>query len=187
MTENKNLSRRTFLGLAGAAVLTIGAAAWSVPAQATPLTTLPRRTLNFFNTHTNERIGGTYAVNGKYDGRVLNNFNYILRDHRSEEQASIDPKLFDQLSRLQALLQNHDTIEIISGYRSPSSNRMLASNSSGVARNSYHTRAQAIDIRIPSMPIGYVHRAAMSMRAGGVGYYPDSEFVHVDTGPVRAW
>lgn len=184
--SNPILNRRKFLGLSAAAV-TVGAATLSVPAKALPYYTFPVRELTFFNTHTNEMFRGAYYYAGGYDRTIMSQFCYLLRDHRSEEVARIDYRLFDVLHNLQASLQNFGTIEIISGYRSPQSNAMLASFSSGVAKNSYHMRGQAVDIRMDGIPTEYLHNAALSLGAGGVGYYPASDFVHVDTGPVRTW
>lgn len=184
--SSKKLSRRSFLTLAAASAGVV-ASALTVPAQARSFYNFPKRALNFFNTHTNEMVGGTYWVNGVYDRRVLGQFCYIMRDHRAEELTRIDPKLFDILHVLQSRLGNFDTLEVISGYRSPTTNANLASRRSGVAKNSYHVKGQAIDIRIPSIETSTIHRAALSLDAGGVGYYRDSDFVHLDTGPVRAW
>jgi uncharacterized protein YcbK (DUF882 family) len=181
-----SLSRRKFLSLSGAALAT-GAATLSVPAQAISFYDPRVRRLSFVNTHTNETYSGTYFYNGGYDRSVMSQFSYLMRDHRNEEIARIDYRLFDMIHYLQARLQNFDTVNIISGYRSPETNARLASTRSGVARNSYHIRGQATDIRIPSVPTDYIHRAALSMNAGGVGFYRDSDFVHVDTGPVRTW
>lgn len=179
------LTRRRFIKLGGALALT--ASTLSVPAQARPFYAYSKRTLNFHNTHTDEVMGGTYFVDGRYDARVLGQFCYILRDHRAEEETRIDPRLFDVLHVLQTSLRNFDTIDVISGYRSPQTNRWLAAQSNGVAKNSYHMKGQAIDLRLNGTPLDYVYRAALSLRAGGVGYYPASDFVHVDTGPVRSW
>lgn len=182
----KLLSRRSFLTLA-AATVAVGGSALTVPAQAMPFYDSRIRRLTFFNTHTNETLSGSYFHNGGYDRAALRNFAYILRDHRTGDEAYIDPRLFDVLHHLQARLGNYDTLNVISGYRSPASNAWLSSRSRGVAHNSYHIKGQAIDIRIPEVPTEYIHRAALSLQAGGVGYYRDSDFVHVDTGPVRTW
>lgn len=184
--EKKLLSRRSFITMAAAAVA-VGGSTLSVPAQAVPFYDNRVRRLTFFNTHTNETLSGAYFHNGGYDRNALRNFAYILRDHRTGDEAYIDPKLFDVLHVLQSRLRNFDTVNVISGYRSPASNAWLASRSNGVAHNSYHVKGQAIDIRIPEIPTEYIHRAALSLQAGGVGYYRDSDFVHVDTGPVRTW
>ncbi|MDX1921889.1 MAG: YcbK family protein [Alphaproteobacteria bacterium] len=181
-----SLNRRKFLGLSATA-LAVGASTLTVPAQAIPFYNYPVRQLTFVNTHTNEIYRGTYFYNGGYDRAVMSQFSYLMRDHRAEEVARIDYRLFDVLHRLQASLRNFDAVQLISGYRSPQTNAMLASRSSGVAKNSYHVKGQATDIRMDGIPTEYVHRAALSLAAGGVGYYPASDFVHVDTGPVRTW
>lgn len=186
MNPAGKLSRRRFLRLSAAA-LVLPSAVLSVPAQARTFFNHPERQLNFFNTHTNEIMGGTYWQRGRYNPSILRGFCYILRDFRAEESCRIDPKLFDTLFALQARLQDFSTIDVISGYRSQATNLWLRRTHTGVAKDSYHTKGQAIDIRVPGVPIDYVHRAALSLQAGGVGYYPDSDFVHIDTGPVRTW
>lgn len=184
---NKLLSRRAFVALSAAALAVSAGATLTVPAQARSFYDPKVRKLSFYNTHTNERVSGTFWANGEYDNTVLRQFATVLRDHRTGDISRIDPKLYDLLHKLQTRLNNHDTLHIISGYRSPRSNRWLASQSNGVAKNSYHTRGQAIDIRMTSEPTPYIQRAALSLQSGGVGYYRSSDFVHVDTGPVRSW
>lgn len=186
MLKKPALNRRKFLGMSAAA-LTVGASTLTVPAQALPFYNYPVRKLSFFNTHTNEMYTGAYYYAGGYDRSVMSQFSYLMRDHRNEEVARIDYRLFDLLHHLQARLQNFGVVQLVSGYRSPASNALLASASSGVAKNSYHMRGQATDIRMDGVPTEYIHRAALSLGAGGVGFYPDSDFVHVDTGPVRTW
>jgi uncharacterized protein YcbK (DUF882 family) len=186
MTASKKLSRRRFLSVSAAA-LGATTALLTVPAQARTFFNYPARRLTFFNTHTNETFSGAYWNSGNYDTRVMQNFYYALRDHRTNQMARMDPRLFDLLHNLQARLQNFSTIDVISGYRSPASNSFLAAKSDGVAKGSYHMKGQAIDIRIPGIDTSYIHQAALKMKAGGVGYYASSDFVHVDTGPVRTW
>jgi len=186
MNKKTALNRRKFLGLSAAA-LTVGASSLAVPAQAIPFYNPRARQLSFYNTHTNEIYSGVYYYSGGYDRTVMSQFSYMMRDHRNEEVARIDYRLFDLIHRIQASLQYFGVVQLISGYRSPESNALLASTSSGVAKNSYHLRGQATDIRIDGVPTEYVHRAALSLGAGGVGYYQESDFVHVDTGPVRTW
>ena len=113
--------------------------------------------------------------------------NHILRDFRSGETHVMDLRLMDLLHDLKFSLENDRAIEIISGYRSPLTNRHLAEIGGGVAKNSYHMRGMAIDIRLDGTPLSHVHQIALNMERGGVGYYPDSQFVHVDVGPVRRW
>lgn len=186
MSGNKLLSRRTFVTLSAASLLA-GATTWTVPAQARSFYDPKIRQLTFHNTHTNEVVSGSFWKNGQYDNGTLRKFASVMRDWRTGDMARIDPRLFDLLHHLQARLNNHDTVQIISGYRSPVSNGWLAARSSGVAKHSYHMKGQAIDIRMASVPTSHIQRAALSLEAGGVGYYRDSDFVHVDTGPVRSW
>lgn len=186
MSKKPALNRRKFLGLSAAA-LTVGASSLTVPAQAIPFYNSQVRQLSFLNTHTNEMYKGVYYYGGGYDRTVMSQFSYLMRDHRSEEVARIDYRLFDLLHQIQARLQYFNVVQLISGYRSPQSNALLASASSGVAKNSYHLRGQATDIRIDGVPTEYVHRVALELGVGGVGYYPENDFVHVDTGPVRTW
>ncbi len=146
-----------------------------------------RRALSFHNLHTDEKVHVQYWQNGRYDPNACERINHILRDHYSGDEHPIDLRLIDMLYDLQGKLKNDNPIEIISGYRSPRTNLRLASMSDGVAKNSYHTRGMAIDIRMAGTPLPHIHNVALAMRRGGVGYYPDSQFVHVDVGPLRRW
>lgn len=145
------------------------------------------RALSFHNMHTDERLHVNYWHDGAYDRMAWGKINYILRDHYSGDIHPMNIRLMDLLYDLQSRLKNHGVIEVVSGYRSPKTNLMLARLSDGVAKNSYHCKGMAIDIRLPSSPLSSVYDVALAMRKGGVGYYPDSEFVHVDVGPVRTW
>ncbi|HSN31208.1 MAG TPA: DUF882 domain-containing protein, partial [Ideonella sp.] len=111
----------------------------------------------------------------------------LLRDFRSGEVAAIDPALLDLLHALAMTTGAQGPFEVISGFRSPATNEMLRHRSSGVASGSLHMLGQAIDIRVAGVPLAGLRNAALSLRAGGVGFYPASDFVHVDTGRVRAW
>jgi len=111
----------------------------------------------------------------------------VLRDHRTGIEGAIDPKLLDLLHALRAVLGTSRAFQVISGYRSPATNQMLAASSRGVARDSLHTRGMAIDIRIPGVALEHLRDAAMRLKGGGVGYYAQSNFVHVDVGRVRSW
>lgn len=178
------LSRRGFLRFS----LGVGAGLVAVPALArVALPQSGERALAFYNTHTGEQTRATYWADGEYVASELATLDRLLRDHRSGEVAAMDPRLFDILHDLQQLTAASGTFQIISGYRSPVTNAQLHSKSGGVARNSLHTRAQAIDIRLPGVALRDLHRAALSLRAGGVGYYANSDFIHIDTGRVRAW
>ncbi|MFO1299302.1 MAG: DUF882 domain-containing protein [Burkholderiaceae bacterium] len=144
--------------------------------------------LAFVNTHTGETLDVVYREGPQYLTDAIAEIDRVLRDHRSGEVHPIDRALLDQLDRLGALLgTGSKPFHVISGYRSPATNAMLHARSGGVATRSLHMSGQAIDIRMPGVPLATLHRAARSLQAGGVGYYPRSEFVHVDTGRVRAW
>jgi len=144
--------------------------------------------LAFVNTHTSESLRVVYREGPRYLTEALARIDQVLRDHRTGDVHPIDPALLDQLDRLAAMLGvGRDPYHVISGYRSPRSNSMLASRSGGVAKKSLHMSGQAIDIRIPGVPLARVHEVALDMKAGGVGYYPGSDFVHLDSGRVRNW
>src|SRR5262245_14623973 len=146
MSNLSRLSRRHFLKLsaATAAVGAAGTAAWLVPAQPREIfTPPPSRKLFLYNTHTNESLATPYWVDGAYDKKGLQGFNRLLRDHRSGDVTRIDPHLFDLLFKLQARLKHFSWIEVVSGYRSPATNRWLASFHSGVAKHSFHIHGKA--------------------------------------------
>jgi uncharacterized protein YcbK (DUF882 family) len=181
------LTRRTFLGFGAAA-----AAGALVPqaAQASPSRRRIERALSFFNTHTGERLSATYCCNGEYQSDALKAINYILRDFRANEVKPIDPKLLDLLHELGGVLETGQPFHIISGYRSPHTNSVLRAHGglqSGVASRSLHMVGKAVDIRVPGVKLDHLRGAAHSLKVGGVGYYPASNFVHVDTGRVRYW
>ena len=186
--ENSNiaLSRRGFLtSIAGVAVTlaTPGAIASAVPA----LIPGRDRELSFYNTHTGEKLSATFWSDGKYLDDGVEEINWILRDHRAGIASPIDPKLLDLLYQLQAKVEHQGEFHIISGYRSPTTNNMLNKQSSGVAKRSYHMLGKAIDVRLPGFDSSQLHKAAISLKGGGVGYYSSSNFVHLDVGRVRYW
>ncbi len=141
----------------------------------------------FRHAHTGETFAGVYRVGDKYLPEAFERMNYVLRDFRTEEVFPMDPRILDILSLLYQRLDASEAYQVLSGYRSPKTNAMLRGESSGVARNSFHMYGQAIDIRIPGQNTKIVRNTALDLRAGGVGYYPRSNFVHVDTGKVRSW
>ena len=150
----------------------------------------PERTLSFFNTHTGERLKVAYCCGGEYQPNALKLINTILRDHRANEVKPIDPKLLDLLHELGGVLETDQPYHVISGYRSPHTNGTLQARggaSTGVATKSLHMVGKAIDIRLPGVKLDHLRGAARSLKLGGVGYYPSSNFVHVDTGRVRFW
>jgi len=175
-------NRRDFLrgSLAGGLAL-ITSPAWSraiVPDE---------RRLRFYNTHTGEQLSATYWAEGQYQAGELTAIDRLLRDHRTGEIRSIDRRLFDILHALQQHSGGRGTYEVISGYRSPVTNRQLRRAGGGVAKDSLHTRARAIDVRLPGVALADLRQAALDLRAGGVGYYPSSNFIHLDTGRIRRW
>ena len=147
------------------------------------------KTISLYNTHTGEFIKNcTYCENGKYDREALRYINYILRDYRNDEMTDMSVELLDYIHDIQVLLgKQKKEIEIISGYRSRSTNNYLRHHTRGVAKKSYHMLGKAMDIRIPNVSTKHLRKAALALRKGGVGYYPRSGFVHIDVGPVRAW
>ena len=150
----------------------------------------PERVLSFFNTHTGERLETAYCCGGEYQPDALEKVNFILRDFRANEIKPIDPRLLDLLHDLRGTLTTDQPLHIISGYRSPQTNAMLRARGgkeTGVASGSLHMVGQAIDIRIPGIQLDHLRAAARSLKRGGVGFYPASNFVHVDTGRVRYW
>lgn len=184
--ENRHilLSRRGFLtSLAGAAV------SLAAPGALASIATAPARDreLAFYNTHTGEKLSTTFWSGGSYLDDGIAEISWLLRDHRAEETSNMDPKLLDLLYTLQQKVGHGGEYHVISAYRSPATNAMLSKQSSGVAKRSYHMLGQAIDIRLPGFDTRELHRAARSLKAGGVGYYSRSDFVHVDTGRVRYW
>jgi uncharacterized protein YcbK (DUF882 family) len=144
--------------------------------------------LRLYHTHTGERIDIVYRHGDVFLPEAEEQLDHFLRDHRTGEVKHYDPRLFDILSQLTGAVGHPGAeIEIICGYRSSWSNEFLRERSSGVARNSLHMQAHAIDIRIPGVSTLALRDAALALRQGGVGYYPRSGFVHVDTGRVRTW
>lgn len=146
-----------------------------------------QRRLALFNTHTYESIDICYFDQGTYCKEAVADINYILRDHRCGKVHPIDLRLLDQLYAIKLKLKPQTAFHIISGYRSPATNVMLRKRTKGVARTSYHTKGQAIDIRLPGQHTDGLRDICIAMKSGGVGHYPDSNFVHLDTGPVRHW
>ncbi|MEM7208061.1 MAG: DUF882 domain-containing protein [Pseudomonadota bacterium] len=176
-------SRRRFIcGLAALGALSVNPALANFVA---PLTGC--RSLKLNNLHTGETISTIYWENGQYHEQALLELNHVLRDHRSNEVSDIDRNLLDMLAELQNSTGNTNPWDVISAFRSESTNAKLRKAGSGVAKKSYHCLGRAIDVRLPGTALTDLHKAALAMKSGGVGYYPKSDFVHVDTGPVRRW
>lgn len=178
-------AKRRLILKAGAAALAVGFAG---RAAATPaLMAVTERRLRLFNTHTGEQSDTVYWAEGDYQRDGLAELDRLLRDHRSGDIATMDTGLFDLLFSLSAALDTQQRFHVISGYRSPASNALLHERSDGVAKHSLHMDGLAIDIRVPGRKLADVRRAAIALSGGGVGYYPSSDFVHVDVGRVRTW
>ncbi len=141
----------------------------------------------FRHAHTGESFSGVYRVGDKYLPEAFERINYVLRDFRTKEVFPMDPHMIDILSLIHKKLDANDPYNILSAYRSPKTNAMLGKRTRGVASNSFHMYGQATDIRIPGYGAKKIRNVAKSLKAGGVGYYPRSGFVHVDTGAVRSW
>jgi uncharacterized protein YcbK (DUF882 family) len=179
--EPQEVSRRLFLGgLASFGALALAAPATAVPAR-------EERVLSFFNTHTSDRLTLPYFADGGYLPGSLTRLERFLRDHRTGEEHPIDPALFDLLHELQRATSTKAPFQVISCYRSPATNAMLCAESGGVARGSMHLQGRAIDVRLADVRSAVLRDAACELRRGGVGYYRQSDFVHVDTGRVRTW
>jgi uncharacterized protein YcbK (DUF882 family) len=178
------VSRRNFLR--GVLIGVPAAAALGGPGRALA-STLETRSLELVNTHTAESLKADYFLGGSYCEQSLFALNHLLRDFRTGDVAPIDPQLFDLLHGVAVLAGKEPRFEVISGFRSPATNAMLNGRSSGVARRSLHMEGRAIDVRLQGCATDRLRDLALSMQAGGVGFYRKSDFVHLDTGRVRTW
>jgi len=147
----------------------------------------PERSLSFYNTHTGEELEVVYWSRGKYRKQALADIDHILRDYRTGEVKAINTRLLDLAHDLGERLGNRGPFHIISGYRSPKTNALLRTGGKGVASKSLHLQGKALDIRLPNTDLPVLHRTAVDLKGGGVGYYPGPNFVHIDVGQVRYW
>ena len=179
-----NHNRRKWLSLGG---IVLGCTI--IPNSVLGVVSTPKpRILRLRNINTGESFSSEFSEAKGFSSSVLSKLNWFMRDWHNNSSRKMDPKLFTKLYRLQSNLGLRNAeIQIISGYRSPVTNNALRRRSRGVASNSYHIKGQAADLRIPGVPLAKVKSAAESLRSGGVGFYPVSNFIHVDTGPVRTW
>lgn len=146
------------------------------------------RRLRLYNIHSLEHLDIVYRNGGEYNPDGLSQLDRFLRDTRTGEIPEYDPRLFDLLGDLVALSGRAEAeIIVICGYRAPSTNEFLRIHTTGVAKNSLHMKAQAVDIRLPGLKTSKLRDLALMLGRGGVGYYPASDFVHVDIGRVRRW
>lgn len=174
--------RRRFLAAGGALAL----AGLPSPALAGVLQERERK-LGFIQVRTGEELSETYWRGGRYRFNALDRISYLLRDVPSGEVKPIDPRLIDLLYGIQETLRTDAPFLVVSGYRTPRTNRILAKRKSGVAKHSLHMEGLAVDLLLPGRPLDVLAETALAFRAGGVGYYPASHFVHLDVGPVRRW
>lgn len=183
------LSRRALLRAGGAAIVTASIVGPAIAAPAVVgLRDTGARTLSFNCYNTGESLKATtYWADGKYIPGALAEINYALRDDRSNEVFPIEPKVLDLIHQIGKKLDTGCHFEVYSGYRSPKTNAMLRRMNSEVAAHSLHMEGEAIDITLPGRSLEQLHKTALAMRAGGVGYYPDADFLHVDVGRVRQW
>lgn len=194
--DRRQFLRRAVKLTAGGVVLPFAGAAKAaypqrpVQSSASVVVSGEQRVLAFNHTHTRERIDLAYAVNDQYVPDALRTLNRFLRDHYSGTVGEMDPQLFDLLHQVRHVLggKSLPAFEVISGYRCPETNNHLRnSRGGGVAKRSLHMEGKAIDVRLPGVPLAELRDAAISLDAGGVGYYPSEQFVHIDTGKVRRW
>lgn len=181
------------LWIVGAFLVSIApSGARTLPAKVTPKQSPAQagqeRALRLYNTHTGERMEIIYRRGDQYVPDALSKLDYFLRDHRSGDVRRFDPRLYDILSDLTASVgQPGAEIDIVCGYRTPSTNETLRAHTTGVAKNSLHIQGEAIDLRVPGVDTRKLRKAALALQRGGVGYYPHSDFIHIDVGRVRQW
>jgi uncharacterized protein YcbK (DUF882 family) len=182
--KSTTLNRRSFLKVGTLALI---ASRKAFAAESGFFADVPERALSFQNLHTGETLKTVYWAQGAYIPESLAAVNKLMRDHRSGEVFEMDRRLLDLLCELRMRMESTEHFELISGFRSPATNAALRNAGHGVAKNSLHTQGLAADIRIPRVKLASLREMAVSMKAGGVGYYPASQFVHVDVGRVRTW
>ena len=180
------LQRRRLLQF-GFSAAVAGVAAKPALGWAQPLTSAETRCVALDNLHTGESMEGVYWEQGDYIPDVLEAVNNLLRDHRTGDVYPISPNLLDLLDAVSATTETKARFQVISGYRSPKTNQMLHERSAEVAKKSLHTEGLAIDIRLADVDLWRLHGAAVGLGRGGVGFYPRSDFVHIDVGPTRTW
>ena len=187
--HRKRFDRRTILkAAAGGAFLLLSGKAFPRLAAAGDVSPGPEGRLSLFNTHTGERLSVDYRdARGEYNPEAVSAMNRILRCHYTQQVAEMDLRVVDFLHAVDRSLGGGNEIHIISGFRSPEYNEKLVRRGQGVARHSLHLQGKAIDFRIPKVSLPSLREAALRLQEGGVGYYPGSGFVHIDSGRFRAW
>lgn len=183
-TPNVDSRRRFLKAIAYGSLMAMGS---TEIAQAAYSIFTSHKTLNLEHHHTGEKLSVTYYENGRYISPALQEISYLLRDYHNGDVYPIDPLLLDQLHDVKLLLGVNKPIRVVSAYRSPETNANLRRHSRGVARHSLHMEGKAIDIRMEGIGSSNIRNAALALHRGGVGYYPRSNFVHMDTGDIRTW
>lgn len=176
MVQSNRMLRRQFL-VASASFLStpfVATAARAGQAQ--------ERRLQFHNPHTGEHFDAVYFSNGRYRNDALSEFYRIARDWRQDAEVKIDTRTINVVYKIQTLLEKEGPFQLVSGYRTPQTNHLVHG-----AKHSFHMRGEALDIAHPEVSTRLLHKVALHVRGGGVGYYPREHFVHVDCGPVRSW
>lgn len=180
------MNRRSFLQLGAFGAVSISTFASRLSASSS-FASLNERSLYLESLHTGEQLKTVYWAQGEYVSGSLSEIHHILRDVRTGDVHPIDPRLLDLLCEVHTTMETKGPFEIISGYRSPKTNAALRSHSTAVAENSLHLKGMAADVRLPDRNVAALRKAALSLKAGGVGYYPASQFIHIDIGRVRSW
>lgn len=183
MMDSNTINRRTVLKSGLFLAATAGLVLPPTMAEATQT----GREVAFQNVHTGDEFRGEYYYNGRYLPDAFREIKSVMRDHRTNDIFPIDPRLLDIMFVLQQRLKKGQPFEVYSGYRSPKTNAMLRRLSFGVAEHSLHMNGQAVDLSLPGVKLNYLYKTAARLDAGGVGFYPDSNFIHLDTGRVRQW
>lgn len=177
------ISRRKFLIAASSFVAVAATPTFVASSLSTLRPQLTSRKLSLYNIHTGEDFEGMYWREGQYDAKALKRLTYLLRDRRNNLEHPMDAKLFDLMHELQSTLGVKEPYQVICGYRSQQTNKALHKKSKGVAKNSLHMQGKAIDVCLENTSLKELCQAARSLKAGGVGYYPKSNFVHLDIRP----
>ena len=185
ISSNAGLNRRNFLklmlwtGLIGASVK---------PAFAdVGATAREQRSLSLYNPLTKEAFNGVFWRNGAYDAEALENINFLMRDTHTNAIKQIDKDLLELIFDISKRLNPRSPFHIICGYRTPETNALLRRRNKYAAKNSYHMKGKAVDIRLPGLKTAVLRKAAYKLKKGGIGYYPWHRFIHIDVGPVRYW
>lgn len=183
----QKLTRRSLIGGLGLTAGMIAAGGLPRPALAATPRLPARRELALQCLHTGHSASAAYVRGGSYDTEAMRALSFVMKDWRTGETIEMDRKLLDMLFALHREVESAEPFHVISAYRSPKTNAKLAAQSNGVAKKSFHMRGMAIDVRLPDRELKQLHRAALDLKAGGVGLYTRSGFLHLDTGRVRRW